>query len=347
MPPGLRSERTRRGAVGRWFRRAAAFVVALVLLGVAYYVALFVYAENSVDRRDVLRPVGPEILSPERQVEAQNFLVVGRDVGDRDTTMLAHLSADRSRAVVVVFPGQALVDVPPCTGPDGSGTEPFTGAFGRVLQTGGADCLVRTVQALTGLRINHYVQIAISGVPAMVDAVGGVPLCLTGPVRDAGAGLSLPAGASTLSGAQALPFLRSRAESGAAEVARIQRQQQFLASLLDRALAASTLANPVRVTRFVSASVQSVTLDPDTTFRDLRSLVGVLQDISGTSVVFVTAPVAQADYRPAGSAQSFTLLDEELGARLYRSVIDESTLVLPQGGAALNRTATPAVGGCR
>lgn len=308
-------------------------VVALVLLVAVYYVGLLAYIDNAVDRSDVLRLSGPEITSAQEQQDAENFLLFGSDGGDRDTTILAHLSADGSNATVIVIPGDAYVDVPACEDSDRQPTEPYSGPFSSVYRTGGAGCLVRTVQVLTGLRINHYVQMDLAGFPAMVDALGGVPVCLGGPLREAGSGLDLPAGSAVIDGEQTLSFLRLQARPGPAETERIERQQQFLASLLDRSLAARTVANPVRLTRFVNAAADSLTLDPDTTLGDLKNLVDLLRDLSSDSVLLLTAPIADPAYTPVGSASTYQLLDEQLGRQLYQSVIADSAPALPANSA--------------
>lgn len=318
-----RRSRARRAAVGG--------VATLLLLVIGYYVGLLVYVDNAVERSDVLRLSGPEIISQERQLDAENFLLVGSDGGDRDTTILAHLSHDGRQAVVVVFPGGAYVDVPSCEDADGQPTEPYSGPFNTVYEIGGAGCLVRTVQVLTGLRINHYVQMDIAAFPAMVDAVGGVPMCLGSPVRDQTGALDLPMGSSVISGQQTLPLLRLETQRGSAETDRIERQQQFLAAMVDRSLAPRTVFNPVRLTQFVTAAARSLTLDPDTSLGDLRNLIELLGDLTSESVVLLTAPISDPDFTPAGSSSSYLLLDEQRGQQLYQSIIEDTAVAAPAG----------------
>lgn len=324
----------RRGRRRKVWRRVIGGFLALVLLIAVYYLGLFAYVDNAVERSDVLRLSGPEIITPERQLDARNYLLVGADGGERDTTILAHLPADDSPAVVVVFPGNAYVDVPTCEDADGQPTEPYSGPFSSVVGTGGAGCLVRTVQGLTGLRVNHFVRMDLVAFPDMVDAIGGVPMCLGSPVREPASGLDLPAGAALIDGDETLPFLRQQTGQGQAETARIERQQQFLAALLDRSLSARTVANPVRITRFLTAAAGSLVLDPDTTLGDLKTLVELLRDLDSESVVLVTAPIADPAYTPVGSSSSYALLDEALGRQLYQSLIEDTTTVLAPDPAA-------------
>lgn len=328
-----RRQQRRRPLWRRTGRRIFTALVLVALLVATYYVGLVAYADNSVQRADVLRPAGPEIVAPEAQQEAANFLVVGSDPDGPDTVMLAHVGPDGTRSVALVFPAAAYVDVPACTAPDGEPVEPYGGAFATVFDTGGAACLVRTVQALTGLRVAHYVELDLAGFPGMVDALGGVPLCLDAALRDPATGLDLPAGTSLIHGEQTLPFLRLAGEQGAAETERIRRQQQFLGSVVDRALSARTVVDPARLTDFLAGTAAALTLDPETSLRDLRSLAGLLTDLGSATVPLLTAPIADPDYQPITGGPPYALLDDQLGRQLYQSILEQTGLAVPRGGA--------------
>lgn len=330
-PPGRRRRR-RRSLWRRAGRRIFTALVLVALLVASYYVGLVAYADNSVARADVLRPSGPEIVLPRVQQNSENFLVVGSDPAGSDTVMLAHIGTDGAQSVAVVFPADAYVDVPACTDPDGEPVEPYGGAFSTVFDTGGAGCLVRTVQSLTGLRVGHYVELDLAAFPAMVDALGGVPLCLDAALRDPATGLDLPAGRSLIDGAQTLPFLRLEGARGPAETERIRRQQQFLGSVVDRALSTRTVVDPVRLTDFLTETADALTLDPQTSLRHLRSLAGLLADLGGATVPLLTAPIADADYQPVTGGLPYTLLDDQLGRQLYRSIVEQTGLAVPRGG---------------
>lgn len=334
-PPSRRQARraARRGRPlwRRAGRRAFTGLVLVALLVATYYVGLVAYADNQVARADVLRPGGPEIVLADQQAEAQTFLVVGADDGGPDTVLLAHVAPEGAQSVAVVFPGDAFVDVPACSGPDGAPREPYGGTFASVFDDGGAGCLIRTVQMLTGLRIGHYVQLDLAEFPGIVEALGGVPLCLDAAVRDPSGAVDLPAGPSTIDGAETLPFLRWQTQRGTAETERIRRQQQFLGSVVDRALSPRTVIDPRRITAFLTRTADALTLDPDTSLRDLRALAGVLTDLGGESVPLLTAPIADPTYRPLTGGPAYVLLDDQLGRQLYRSIAEQTGLVLPRG----------------
>src|SRR4051812_20898813 len=140
---------------------------------------------------------------------AQNILVIGSDsrAGDgnarygrdsgterSDTTILLHLSAGRHSATAVSLPRDLMVDVPGGRRPDGTRTDPMFAMFNYAFQVGGSACTIRTVEMLTDIRVDHHMVIDFHGFKDMVDAVDGVQVCLTAPIRDKAAKLRLPAG---------------------------------------------------------------------------------------------------------------------------------------------------------
>src|SRR4029450_3605885 len=113
----------------------------------------------------------------------ENYLVVGSGIPGEDgaasvATLLASVSAEGDRAVLVSFPPTALVDTPACRTPEGSLRDPTTEAFASSLLDGGPSCMVRAVQQLSGLRVDHYLSVDLARLPGMVDALGGVPVCV-------------------------------------------------------------------------------------------------------------------------------------------------------------------------
>src|SRR4029453_7734518 len=122
-------------------------------------------------------------LAPVLQDGDETYLVVGTGVPGQDggasvATLLASVSAEGDRAVLVSFPPTALVDTPECRATDGSLRTPTTEAFSASFLEGGPSCMVRAVQQLSGLRIDHYLGVDLARLPGMVDALGGVPVCV-------------------------------------------------------------------------------------------------------------------------------------------------------------------------
>lgn len=218
----------------------------------------------------------------------------GRDTGTErsDTTILLHLSAGRRSATAVSLPRDLMVRVPSCLRRDGTRGEPMFAMFNYAFQTGGSACTVRTVEKLTGIRVDHYVVVDFRGFKELVDALDGVPICLARPVRDEAAGLRLPAGRVTLDGEQALGYVRARKSLGdGSDTERMDRQQRFLAALVKKVRSDEVLLNPVKLYPVLDAATASLTTDPElASLRGLYELVRGVRDIPEERVQFLTVP---------------------------------------------------------
>jgi LCP family protein required for cell wall assembly len=304
-------------------------VVGVVVL---YHLGLYFYVDQKIDRVDALATDGPEVLAPLLQAGDATYLVVGTGVPGQDggasvATLLASVSADGERAVLVSVPPTALVDTPACRTADGSVREPQTEAFASSLLQGGPSCMVRAVQQLSGLRVDHYLGVDLTQLPGMVDALGGVPVCITPSMATQAAAVPPPAGASELSGAAAAGFLQpgdSGADVTGAAVA--ERAQRLLTSTLRAAMDVDTLTDPLTLTRFLTRAADALTVDAQTTLGDLRVLAGSLGDLSGDAVQRAVLPVAQVGYVPAGTDQAYVLLDAPGTRALFDGVIEDTRI---------------------
>jgi LCP family protein required for cell wall assembly len=235
-----------------------------------------------------------------------NMLIVGSDVcvteggcADRDAelndvTMLLHVYDDQTTAVAVSFPRDLIVPIPDC--PPNDAGEDF-GAMtaepiNNTLQYGGLACTVLTVEALTGLDIPYAGLVTFDGVIAMSTAIGGVPVCVDGPIVDAYSGLNLPAaGEYTLSGAEALAFLRTRHGVGdGSDLGRISSQQVFLSSLVRTVKSDETLNDPAKLFSLATAATSNMTLSSSLPLNTLVSMALVLRDIPLENITFVQYP---------------------------------------------------------
>ncbi|GGS83391.1 MULTISPECIES: LCP family protein [Streptomyces] len=238
---------------------------------------------------------------------AQNILLIGsdsrsgednsrygRDPGTErsDTAMLLHLSAGRHSVTAVSLPRDLMVEVPGCRRPDGSRSQPAFAQFNYAFEVGGSACSVRTVEKLTHIRIDHHVVVDFHGFKEMVDAVDGVEVCLARPVDDKAARLRLPAGRVTLSGEQALGYVRARKSLGdGSDTERMERQQRFLGALVNKVQSNRVLLNPVKLYPVLNAATSALTTDPDlANLRGLYALVRGLRDIPTERVQFLTVP---------------------------------------------------------
>ncbi|MGW7461422.1 LCP family glycopolymer transferase [Streptomyces sp. NPDC054797] len=238
---------------------------------------------------------------------AQNILLIGsdsrsgkdnarygQDQGTQrsDTTILLHLPRDRRSATAVSIPRDLMTRIPACLTADGSRTGERFAQFNWAFQWGGAACTIRTVETLTGIRVDHHMVIDFGGFKKMVDAIGGVEVCLKEPMNDSEAKLKLAAGRQTLRGEEALGFVRARYSLGnGSDTERMERQQQFLGSLVDKVKSNGVLLNPARLYPLLDAATSSVTTDPGlASLRDLYELVRDMRDIPTEQVKFLTVP---------------------------------------------------------
>lgn len=311
-------------------RIAIALVITLCVV-VGYYVGLLVYVDQSVDRADVLATTAPEILRPAAQTGAANYLIVLADSeaegGPRaEFTVLAHLSADRSRVVLLTFPDNALVDLPGCEDRAGAVGQPHAGTLASAYQAAGPNCTIRTLQGMTGIRVDHYVQIDLAGFADMVDSLGGVPVCLGSPLSDPNVGLSIPEGKTMLDGAEAANYAKAISGGEGIDPGRTSRQLDFLAKIFDSALGGSTLLNPFTLTSFLGATSDALTLDPETSFGELKTLADMVKDTEAANLSLVSPPVSRMDYTPAGSETSYVVFDATGSRHLFDAIIDEQPL---------------------
>lgn len=279
------------------------------------------------------RPGGEEAVDP-RVGQPLNVLVMGSDVrtgenaalggapdteGMRsDTTLLVHVSADRTRADIVSIPRDLLVDVPECQLPDGSTTRPQRDVmFNSAFALGGQDdrvdyaaaCTIRTVEQMTGVFIDDFVVVDFAGFAKMVDALGGVPMCIEEPMRDRLAGLDLDAGEQVLDGHEALAYARARKSVGdGSDISRIGRQQVLFGAMVRQVLSKNLLTDMPALYSFLDAATESVTAGP--TIGRLPSMVGLANSVRAVpagGVTFVTVPFDWAGNRVAPNAHSAAL----------------------------------------
>jgi hypothetical protein len=196
--------------------------------------------------------------------------------------------------------------------------------------------MVRAVQQLSGLRVDHYLGVDLHRLPGMIDALGGVPVCVIPSAATAAAARPLPDGVSTLTGAAASGYLRPGATgSDVTGAAVAERAQRLLTSTLRAAMSKGTIGNPLTLTRFLNRAADALTVDDQTTLGDLRVLAGSLGDLSGDAVQRAALPVQQVGYVPAGTDQAYVLLDRTGTRSLFDAVIkgDPVPDELTTGGA--------------
>ncbi|MBT2386836.1 LCP family protein [Streptomyces sp. ISL-11] len=238
---------------------------------------------------------------------AQNILIIGSDTrggpgngeyGEdsgtqrSDTTILLHVAADRRSATAVSLPRDLMATIPSCRRPDGSQTNERFAQFNWAYELAGAACTIRTVENISGIRINHHVIVDFNGFKRLVDAIDGVEVCLRQPVDDPEARLRLPAGRQVLRGEAALGYVRARYSLGnGSDTERMGRQQEFLGSLFKEMKSNGVLLNPTRLYPVLDAATSSLTTDAGLdTLRKMYDLVRTVRGIPSERVQFLTVP---------------------------------------------------------
>ncbi|MET9534555.1 LCP family protein [Streptomyces sp. NPDC006649] len=260
----------------------------------------------------------------------------GRDEGSQrsDTTILLHLAADRKSATAVSLPRDLMSHVPSCIKADKTHTKKQFVQFNWAFEFGGTACTVRTVENMTGVRVDHYMVVDFNGFKGMVNAVDGVEVCLKKPVDDKDAHLKLPAGRQTLNGEQALGYVRVRHSIGnGSDTERMQRQQEFLGSLVKKVQSNGVLLNPTRLYPVLDAATKSVTTDPGLdTLRDLYDLTRRMRDIPTDKIQFLTVP-----REPYVNNRNRDQLVQPDADRLFKRLRDDAPVTVTKGS-----TGTPA-----
>ncbi|MFW6694021.1 LCP family protein [Streptomyces sp. MAR4 CNX-425] len=220
----------------------------------------------------------------------------GRDGGGArsDTAMIVHVYEDRKRASVVSIPRDTLVDRPECER-DGGGTAPAAerAMFNESYSVGGPACTVKTVEKMTGVRMDHFVEVDFSGFKRLIDQLGGVEVTTRQDIDDPDSHLDLKAGTHTLDGEQALGLVRTRKGVGdGSDLGRIELQQVFVRALVQRIGEIDLLTSPAKLIGLADTATESITTDEDlASVNELRRLAESLGGIGPDDLQMVTLPV--------------------------------------------------------
>ncbi|WP_343061473.1 LCP family protein [Nocardioides luti] len=295
------------------------------------------------------RPDKPKVTGPQ---EPLNILVMGSDSRDcngcnidnltgggarSDTTILIHLSADRTRAYGISIPRDSAVDRPTCTDENGDDIAGGTHVlWNEAYSVGGPACTIHQFEKLTGVLVDHYVVVNFEGFRDMVDAIGGVEVCIPEDIVDPAHGINIPAGTRKIAGQQALNYVRERYVVGnGSDTGRMKRQQAFIASMAHQVVAAGTLANPIKIVKFLEAATKSLTLDP--ALGSLKKIGGLgyeFRNIGLDKIQFITIPNTVDPTNPnhlvwtpqAKGVWQKIIDDEPLTRRLATDVISAGNL---------------------
>lgn len=237
-----------------------------------------------------------------------------------DTTMLIHLYEDRKRALVVSIPRDTIVKIPECVDESGNIKKPTTNRFNFAFSQGGAACTVKTVESLTGITVEHYVVVNFRGFKSVVDALGGVEVCIPEDVDDPKSKLTISAGLQNLDGETALAYVRTRYGLGdGGDISRIERQQDFLKSMVRKITSSQVLLDPIRLFRTLSEIAKSLTTNPELgSPENMTSLARSIAGMSPSKIRFVTAPIVTNPADP-----NTVLFSKFESAELWNALIND------------------------
>lgn len=299
----------------RWGRIASLSVALLLVPAIAWPVGLLVWANGSINHLDAL--------SGAADTPGTTYLLAGSDArtdgaveedgteGARtDTIMVLHVP-DSGPTSLISLPRDSYVNIP------GHKANKLNAAY----SWGGAPLLVETVEGLTGLSIDHYVEIGFSGVETIVDAVDGVELCLDYDVDDPKSGLVWTAGCHLADGSTALAFSRMRYSDPRGDIGRAERQRQVIAAVSSALQDTSILVKPGTQKQLISSGLDVLTVDEGTNIIGLAKMALAFRAANGAGGVTGTPPLGSLDYRPGGVGSAVEL-DAERGPQFWIDIAD-------------------------
>lgn len=294
-------------------------------------------------------PLDPKLLAQ---------LNAGGDDGElnTDTLILVHIPNDTSKpAALLSIPRDSYVDIP-----GGYGTHKINSAYARAMndkaselrnkgvtdpkqitqqsQSAGREELIATIEQLTGASIDHYAEINLFGFSEITQAIGGVKVCLKQATKDSFSGANFPAGEQTISGVDALKFVRQRHELPNGDLDRIKRQQVFMAGLASTVLSGGTLTSPAKLSGLINAIKNAVVLDQGW---DLLGFASQLKGMTGGGLHFQTIPTGRPDLPTPNDGQAVEVIPSQVKAFVQQLTgVTPSSTAPTTGGPAGSGTGT-------
>ena len=304
----------------------AATIASAVLLEIDTGIAIFKRNTTPID------PQVKALLADVAPGKPQTILVIGDDRRKAealrkhppptrsDTMILVRLDPHQRATALMSLPRDLLVDIP------GAGRQKINAAY----SIGGPKLLTETVENVTGIHIDGYVEIGLGGFASVVDSVGGVHLCVPRDMKDPKAGIDLKKGCQTLDGGDALGYVRSRYEDPLGDIGRAARQRQFLGALMKQAATPATVLLPWRYTAFADASAAGLAVGTETGLTDAVRVLQAMRAVSNDQGLSLSVPTSDLAYRTnAGLAVKW---DTERAKALFAALKDDEPLTEPPEG---------------
>ena len=339
-PPPRSPERPADPATPPTPRRTRRNVIIAVLVVVILWLAFIVWvplnAWGSVGRVDN-NPSG------ERPVDTSgfNYLLVGSDSRDgltpeqqqqlngggaaegkrTDSIILVHVPGNGGKAAMISIPRDSYVPIP------GHGSNKINAAFAF----GGAKLLTQTVEQVTGVRVDGYLEIGFAGFAGVVDSLGGVDVCVPFDMKDQDAAIDLKKGCQTLDGPTALGYVRARKSDPRGDIGRAERQRQFLGALLKKAATPATVLIPWRYKSFADAAASGLEVGETTSFGDAVKMLQALRGVDGGDTLSLVVPVESAALQTANAGVAVKWNSAQAKA-LFSAIQQDQPLTTPPAG---------------
>lgn len=315
-------------------RRLWRLVPVVLLLWLAFLVLSPFHAWSSVSRVDDA-PGGDR----PAQTPGNTYLLVGSDARDdltaaerkelgtgsaegkrTDSIMLVHVPSGGGKSAIISIPRDSFMPIP------GSGSNKVNSAY----SLGGPALLVETLEQVTDLRIDGYLEIGFGGFNSVVNSLGGVDICVPFDMDDPKAHINLKKGCQTLDGKNALGFVRARYSDPRGDIGRADRQRQFLAAIMKGAATPSTVLNPFRYWSFTHTAAGAVGVGEDTSMKDASNILLAMRGAGNDSTLSLTVPISDLDYQT--SAGSSVKWDTERAQALFTMLREDQPLEAPPAG---------------
>jgi LCP family protein required for cell wall assembly len=320
--------------------------ISIAVLAISAVSALaFGTVTASINKIDVFNGIEKR---PEKKSTAMNYLLVGSDTreglskaelkalrvgsvataaGKRsDTMLLVHISKARDKAVMISIPRDTFALIPEHTSKTGKLIPAVYSKINSSFNWGGAPLLIQTIEEMTELKIDHYIEINFAGFARIVDSIGGVEICTKKNINDPKSHLVLEAGVHTLNGIESLKYVRTREFDGMGDIGRMQRQQAFMSAVLRKATSAGVLLNPLTMASFINSALSAVTTDSELKNSDLIALAKQMKSLSTSSVRTLTVPLSDLNYYSNGVTAA-VLWDPVLAPQLWTRLREDQAVV--------------------
>ncbi|WUH93247.1 LCP family protein [Streptomyces sp. NBC_00433] len=327
----------------RWSTRRKVGYTALGLVVVLLVVSVSTYfwADSKVRREVDLSKVEDRPAAG----KGTNYLIVGSDsregltkqdekdlhtgaaAGQRtDSMMILHTGSNGT--TMMSLPRDSYVTIPAFTGQQSHKRyAASTHKLNRAYADGGPELLTRTIEYNTGIHIDHYAEIGFAGFVNLVNALGGVNMCLDKPLHDKASGADFAAGCQKMNGQQSLAFVRQRHQEADQDLGRMRNQQKFLSTLAHQAASPSTVLNPFKLYPVIGSGLDTLVVDKNMSLRNLLSMFWAMKGVTGGSGNSITVPIANANYQTSNDGDAVKW-DMTKAKTLFGELIDDDKVTV-------------------